>query len=757
MRYFSLSVLTLVSLSQGLAEAEETQMSSRTETLRFELSGPSENSWGSIPIGNGDIGLNVWVDHAGDLVFYIGKTDAWSENARLLKLGRVRLHFSPGFPEVRTHPERLRQTLDMENGEYRVEFPDTLRAAVWVDANHPVVQVEMESREPQRLQAELEIWRRQRRPLGEAELFSAYGLQDGPQPVVVEADRVLENGEERVVWCHRNERSIWEQNLQLQGLGSLAPNLKDPLFHRTFGGCVQGMGLVRDGTASLRSREAARRFNLSVFVLTAQTETQEEYLERLDAAIQRVEKIPSEERRQAHRNWWKEFWNRSWIELSGGDEQEAVSLGYRLQRHVNACGGRGAHPIKFNGSIFTVDLVEPIGRVPSGLDADYRSWGGPYWFQNTRLPYWSMLAGGDFDSMRPLFQMFLDALPLAKARTPLYYGHPGAFFPETLYFWGTYANDNYGWDRQGKPDGLTDNRYLRYYWSSGLELCLLMLDSFQWTGDRQFVTNTLLPLADPVVTFFDQHWQRDEDGKIRFDPAQSLETWHVATNPLPEIAGLGAVLSGLLDLPEDLTLESQRSNWRRLLGELPPIPTREVQGEEILAPAEAFSDHKNSENPELYAVFPYRIYQLGKPGVDLARRTFERRMVKGTGGWRQDAIQAALLGLTDEAARCVVENFSAKHPGFRFPAFWGPNFDWVPDQDHGSVAAIALQKMLMQSAGEKILLFPAWPKDWDVDFRLHAPFNTTVEGNYRNGNLMRLAVNPPHREKDIVRMDRQAE
>jgi len=72
------------------------------------------------------------------------------------------------------------------------------------------------------------------------------------------------------------------------------------------------------------------------------------------------------------------------------------------------------------------------------------------------------------------------------------------------------------------------------------------------------------------------------------------------------------------------------------------------------------------------------------------------RRVKDTGGWRQDAIQAALLGLTEEAQRDVVRNFSTTHPGSRFPAFWGPNFDWVPDQDHGSAACMALQYMLMQ-------------------------------------------------------------
>ncbi|MFW5831162.1 MAG: DUF5703 domain-containing protein [Prolixibacteraceae bacterium] len=56
---------------------------------------PSKDSLGSMPAGNGDIGINLWVEENGDLLFYLSKTDAWSGNARLLKIGKVRLSLSP--------------------------------------------------------------------------------------------------------------------------------------------------------------------------------------------------------------------------------------------------------------------------------------------------------------------------------------------------------------------------------------------------------------------------------------------------------------------------------------------------------------------------------------------------------------------------------------------------------------------------------------------------------------------------------------
>ena len=62
---------------------------------------------------------------------------------------------------------------------------------------------------------------------------------------------------------------------------------------------------------------------------------------------------------------------------------------------------------------------------------------------------------------------------------------------------------------------------------------------------------------------------------------------------------------------------------------------------------------------------------------------------------------------------------------------------------------IGLQEMVMQTIGKEIYLFPCWPKEWDVDFKLHAPFKTTVQGKVRNGQIEKLIVIPESRKKDI--------
>ena len=80
---------------------------------------------------------------------------------------------------------------------------------------------------------------------------------------------------------------------------------------------------------------------------------------------------------------------------------------------------------------------------------------------------------------------------------------------------------------------------------------------------------------------------------------------------------------------------------------------------------------------------------------------------------------------------------------------WGPNYDWIPDQDHGGVNMIALQKMVLQEDGDRILLFPAWPADWDLKFRVHASGGTTVEGELKDGQITDFNITPPDRHHDV--------
>jgi hypothetical protein len=158
----------------------------------------------------------------------------------------------------------------------------------------------------------------------------------------------------------------------------------------------------------------------------------------------------------------------------------------------------------------------------------------------------------------------------------------------------------------------------------------------------------------------------------------------------------------------------------------------------------------NMENALLYAIWPYRLFGQGLPHYEVALESWETRPVKFAyhSCWHNDIIWAAFLGLPDQA-RTQLANRFVLSGNFRFPAMY-INGDWTPDHDNGGVCQTTIQKMLMQTIGDQILLFPAWPKDWDVDFKLHAPNNTTVKCSLENGEITNLKVMPKSRSGDVV-------
>ena len=60
--------------------------------------------------------------------------------------------------------------------------------------------------------------------------------------------------------------------------------------------------------------------------------------------------------------------------------------------------------------------------------------------------------------------------------------------------------------------------------------------------------------------------------------------------------------------------------------------------------------------------------------------------------------------------------------------------------------------MILQADNGKIRLLPVWPKNWNLDFKLHAPHGTIVEGRVKNGKLVDMKVTPEPRRKDIIVM-----
>ncbi|MBM3978172.1 MAG: hypothetical protein FJ299_14445 [Planctomycetes bacterium] len=711
---------------------------------------PGLDATGSVPLGNGQLGVNAWVEADGDLCLYLSRTDSWSEANRLLKVGKLRISADPPLLAAGAPFE---QALRLSNGALEIRCgagQDEVRLALWVDSRDPVVHVVAASERERVFEVAHEAWRSAPRRLQGEELKSAWTMRDAPDSIelVESADWLLEVSD-ALAWCHRNATSIVPLTLRHQGLDELDPALlagADTLSGRSFGGYAQVRGAKPAARTQLRSVAPTRSLELALAAPCGAFDSVDAWAGHARAVLATARgPVASREATAAH---WRQAWTRSWIVARGDADAERLTQAYALQRWVQRGGGGGPYPIKFNGSIFT---VEPAAAGGGEWNADWRRWGGDFWWQNTRLPYHAMLGSGDFEQLEPLFSFYERMLPLCRARAEAYYGARGAYFPETVTHFGTYSNGDYGWNRAGLAKGDVQCPWWQWEWNQGFELVALMLDRHAHAPDAAFVGERVVPLARDVLAYFDSRFARDEHGVLVISPTQALEThWHGVVNDMPCVAGLRDVCARLLALPASIGTAEDRALWRRMLDAAPPLPLEQRDGRTRLAPAERYDpSRQNCESPELYAVWPFRLAGPGRALEEEARAAYELRHDRFENGWPQDGTDAALLGLTEEARRILVAKLGNSHPKYRFPATWGPNFDWLPDQCHGSNLMLLAQTMLLQERAGKLVLLPAWPREWDVSFRLHAPGATVVECEVEGGLVKRLDVWPAARRADI--------
>ena len=763
----------------------------------------SKNASESMPLVGGDIGCNVWVEN-GDVLLYIQRSGSFDENSEYLKMGRFRVKLKPNPLEGETI---FRQELKLEDGFIEIESEKNngqkqlnAKIKLWVDVFHPVVHVDVAASENVEVSVAYESWRTEDKELefGKGR-FGAFGLEGYPGIVIRSKDNI-EQANNGILFYHRNPKAklIPEVYIKLEELEEYANEINDDIKNRTFGGLLFGDGFVADGTGAgtyqgtpyqswnLKSETAKRKHQIRIATHIAQAQTVEDWKTNLLKTVEWSKK-EQKEAFQKTVSWWHDFWNRSYIDIQPENPGPAnpvwqMSRNYQLFRYQLGGNVFGEYPTKFNGGnlIFDSGLVDET----KAHDPDWRQWGGAvFTAQNQRLLYWPMLKSGDFDAILPQFELYRKGLPGATATVKKHFGHPGAVYCEYASVPGIAFGDGWGWQNEhnyrmrGKEipfgdlranaatgygdlveKGVMANGSIAYHWESQVEHAYMILEYHRFTGAD---ISQYMPFIEQSLLFFDEHYrarqkmrngkQVDENGKLVIYPSTSCESYRGAKNPADLIAGLQACLKSMLLLDEKYLASENKKYYREFLNRIPDYAYDKVDGLSVIKPAESWTGESNQELPQFYPLFPFNQFQAGDEKIQCFKNAYQVAPAFRKGAiqsWHQDGIQFARMGMTQEAADYNTRKLMDSER--RFPTFWGPGHDWVPDHNWGGSGMIGLQEMLMQTIGDKIVLFPAWPKEWDVNFKLHAPKNTAIEARLKNGEIVFLKVTPESRRKDVV-------
>lgn len=685
----------------------------------------SQNSSGSMPCGGHDVGMNVWVEN-GDILFYVSKSGMLDENNTLLKAGRFRLNIK-GQPFSGTDFE---QRLCLDDGAIYIKGKG-ISIRLWADVYQPKVFVEMNATHKADATLSYESWRYKDRPVTKAECQQGSYKWNIPADCTTFADSIKAAKNSIDFWHTNRSYTVFDYTVSRESLDAIKDELYNPIGGKTFGGSITMPGFKFTGTSTGTyastdykawhySATGIRQATVSIDLYTGETASTA---------------LSAKKSKAQSTKWWHQFWQRSFITAEG--EGAAMARNYELFRYMLGCNAYGEYPTKFNGSLFTFDPVYADPKCP--FTPDFRKWGGgTMTAQNQRLVYWPMLKSGDTDMMKAQFDTYLRMLPNATRRTKFYWNHDGASFSEQIENSGLPNPTEYGKHKPGDDPGMDRNAWLEYQWDTALEFCSMIMQAHKYSG---MDIAEYEPLIRQTLIFFDEHYQYiakklgvkplNADGKLMLYPSSGCETYKMAYNPSSVIAALKTVTEQWIEYKGD--------SLNNFLSRIPPIPLRTIEGDTCIAPAIVWARIQNIETPQLYPVFPWRVYGMGRDNLHIARNTYLKDPhaveMHSTKGWKQDNIWAACLGLTDEAFKLNKEKL-ADGP-YRFPAFWDPGYDWAPDCNKGGASMIGMQEMLLQEKPDGgLLLFPAWPKNINAKFRLKATGGRTVEAEIKNGTII---------------------
>ncbi len=489
--------------------------------------------------------------------------------------------------------------------------------------------------------------------------------------------------------------------------------------------------------------------------------------------------------------WWHDFWAAGYVAMQSDDGQaDFVGGNYLYYLYLMASSSRGQYPPRFGGMLWYTT-------------GDMRRWGSQYWHANTDAYYRDLMPSGHPDLMDPFYSLYFgmyDACALAARQQ---WGSQGIYIPEVTFFNGperipdglvsefqdlflvrkpyakaspqflAYAQTknclsarynflNFGSFTNGvysAPDkGAGIFGHCTHFFSGMAGIASLFWQRYEFTGDRAFLRAEGYPIIKGAAEFYAHfpNLKREADGRYHIYHVNRIESdWDSQDTP-SELGAMRTLFPLAIKASEVLGVDAEmRPHWQDLADHLAePAPgsgnrgnfdqtkgpySRKVAAEVSAAsglavprtaapPTSPANAGRRGRGPMFFGNFVARgegaIAPLGSE-PDLKRRFlgFDQ-----TGGFIDPA--------GDGGAKIMRNRLRLRE---------GPG---AIDAEHLAGLAFGIHESLLTSTVNETLtastieLFPAWPKDWTVSFRLLARGGTTVTAVQSGGKVLEVKLEP---------------
>ena len=441
---------------------------------------------------------------------------------------------------------------------------------------------------------------------------------------------------------------------------------------------------------------------------------------------------------ERHEAVWTDFWSASGVSVADSLLQSAW---YR--------------------NLYFLRCVSKPGAIAPGLFAslvnDRPAWHGDYHTNyNIQQTFWSAYVTNHPELAEPYDRLISEYLPRARWLARQVFSMDGAYFPHVLF---AYEPPN---PQECKsPVG---RQYIHHVWGftqgvNGFSVQPLWWH-YKYQPDREFLENVAYPAVRDVAVFQANFLDQCASAKtsaagdsrdvVVLAPSVSPEHWGWTKNFARNRNGtfdiamyrylFGAAIEGATILGRDAELIRR---WNRALRRLPPYPTTGSDEPVVVDVQDAPPITYNIAVPAV-PVFPGDVVTWFSPPAekDLFGRTIDACKWNGNNSSIILSVARARLSLPGTLEWLREELAARSRPnGTLTLNRLGSSYNNAGHYTEQFGASMAVSELLLQSVGDIIRVFPAWPADKPARFRnLRAQGGFLVSADQDGGRVRQVTV-----------------
>jgi hypothetical protein len=437
-----------------------------------------------------------------------------------------------------------------------------------------------------------------------------------------------------------------------------------------------------------------------------------------------------EETIREHETGWRRFWAKSGIRISDPLLEQAWYRNLYFLRCVSKPG-----------------VICP--GLFAGLINDSPAWHGDYHTNyNIQQTFFGCYSANHPELAEPYDHLIRDYFPRARWLARTIFDMGGAYYPHVLF---AYEPPDPG--RCRSPVG---RQYIHHEWGFTLGVAGFSVQPLWWhykyDPDQAFLDQVAYPAVRDVALFYADFIDQCErrDGSVVLGPSVSPEHWGWTPrfernrNCAFDIAMVRYILeasvegAGILGRDEDLV-----TRFTTDLGLLPDYPTTPDEPPIVVDVEGAPPINYNIAVPAT-PVFPGDVvtWRSTKEEQDLFTRTIDSLQWNGNNSMVMLAVARARLDMEFTIDWLKEEFFARLRPnGTLTLNRLGHHFNSFGHYTEQFAATLAVSELLLQSVGDVIRVFPAWPEGKNASFRsLRAQGGFLVSAEMSQGRVKDIEI-----------------